>query len=87
MDDKQRKCNLIISGLEENQNENEEQCLKKVDKLITDKLKIDTSNTAKAYRVGHNNNKGHRDIMVKFRNQFERDRVFRKKPQLKGQNI
>ena len=88
MDDKQRKDNLIISGLNEDMNENNEQCHKKTVKFIREKLNVPEINIAAAHRIGkYKSQDKNRDVLVKFRTHDERDMVFRKKVNLKGQNI
>ena len=86
IDDKQRKCNLIVSGLEEIKNENSEQCHNKTSKFLTEKLNMPDIEIVAAHRIGKPE-KRNRDILVKFKNQTSRDAVFKEKKCLKGQNV
>ena len=86
MDDKDRRSNLIISGIEENHNENNEQCHKKTLQFFKEKIKVPEIDIISAYRIGRSNNRN-RDIMVRFKNNDERNAVFRRKRNLKGERI
>ena len=67
MDDKQRKDNLIISGLNEDMNENNEQCHKKTVKFIREKLNVPEINIAAAHRIGkYKSQDMNRDVLVKL---------------------
>ena len=86
LDDKQRKCNLIISGLEEIRNENSEQCQNKASKFLTEKLNMPNVQIIAAHRIGKPD-KRNRDIVIKFKDQTSRDAVYKEKKCLKGQNV
>ena len=88
MDDKQRKTNLIISGLNEDANENNEQCHQKIIKLIKEQLDIPDIDITAAYRIGKFSSQDkRRDVLVRFRTIDERDSVFKRKIKLRGQNV
>ena len=87
IDDKQRRNNLIITGLDEGANENQEQSQKKIINLLKDKFDISNPDLDAAYRIGKFNHNKPRDIHIKFKNSYQRDAVFRKKKTLKGQRL
>ena len=88
IDDKQRKSNIIISGVEENYVENMEQCLKKATDVLRNKLDINNPDINIAYRIGKPNINGkNRDIMIRFNDMTQRDSVIKRRKNLKGQPI
>ena len=88
IDDRQRKCNIIISGVPENQNENNEQCRKKVLDVLKEKLKIQSPQLDIVHRIGKPSaERRHRDILMKFSNIEQREAVLRNKKNLKGESL
>ena len=87
IDDRQRRNNLILTGVDEGQNENHEQCQSKVTNILKDKFDIPNPDLNAAYRIGKTYNNKPRDIMIKFHSSNQRDTVFRKKKILKGQQL
>ena len=76
-DDTQRKSNLIISGVPEDRNENNEQCHKKAIQLFREKLDLPIPSLNAVFRIGKstNNKTLARDILVKFNNQDQRNAI------------
>ena len=87
IDDKQRRNNLIITGVDEERNENHEQCQNKVIKILKDKFELPNPDLNAAFRIGKISHTKPRDILIKFHSSNQRDTVFRKKKVLKGQKI
>ena len=87
IDDRQRRNNLILTGVDEGQNENHEQCQSKVTNILKDKFDIPNPDLNAAYRIGKTYNNKPRDILIKFHSSNQRDTVFRKKKILKGQQL
>ena len=86
IDDRDRRNNLIITGIEETDPENNEQCHKKTLQFLKEKVKVPEIEIVSAHRIGRMHNKN-RDIMVRFKNTDERNAVFRRKRNLKGERI
>ena len=85
IDDKQRKNNIIISGVTENQNENIEQCRKKVLDVLKEKLQIQSPQIDSVHRIGKPSaERKNRDILMKFSNIEQKEAVLRNKKNLKG---
>ena len=88
IDDKQRKCNVILSGVDENRGENMEQCIKKATDVLRNKLEITDPDINIAYRIGKPYIDGkNRDIMIKFNNMTQKENVLKKRKNLKGQPL
>ena len=87
LDDKQRKCNLIVSGLTENEVENNEQSHKNILQFFEGKMNLPNMELVAAHRLGRPRPNNIRDILVKFRNQDQRDAVFKKKKCLQGNHV
>lgn len=86
MDDQRRHINLRISGVQERNGENWEQCQIKVKQILKDHLNINPS-IERINRVGKPTPGNSRDIIARFTNISERDSVFRDRRKLKGTNI
>ena len=87
IDDKIRKSNLILSGVAEDNNENNEQCQKKVIEILKGKLEVPNPDLNEVFRIGKPNQERSRDILIKFNNINQRDSVLQRKKNLRGQNF
>ena len=87
IDDRSRKPNLILSGIPEIKEENNEQCHKKMQDILKEKLEIPNPDLMSAYRIGKPEIGKHRDVLVKFNKIEQRDRILKKKKTLKGQQL
>ena len=87
IDDRSRKSNLILSGIPEMKEENNEQCHKKTHDLLKEKLEIPNPDLKSAYRIGKPQSGKIRDVLVKFNKIEQRDMILRKKKTLKGQQL
>ena len=87
LDDKSRKSNLVLSGVAESNNENNEQCQKKVTDLLKDKFEISNPDLNEVFRIGKPGQERSRDILIRFNSINQRDTVIQKKSNLKGQNF
>jgi len=85
LDQYQRRWNLVLHGLPEN---NDENCAEIVHQLINTKLNVNlpASSLQRSHRLGTKTN-GKRPIIVRFLNYSDRKRVYGEKKKLKGTGI
>lgn len=88
LEDQGKKKNIRITGLPENGSENSEQTQEKVQKLITDTLKLNNVKVKSAFRAGSSmqNNSQPRPIIVKVSSVNEKISCFKASKALKGTN-
>ena len=86
LEDYSRKNNLIIDGLDEKKEENNEMLQVMVERLFRDNLEM-TPDIDIIHRLGKTNNGRPRAVIVKLKTFSERQECLRKAPKLKGTNI
>ena len=86
IEDRSRRDNLRIDGLQEVENETWEQTEKILKSMIQEKLEIEDVNIERAHRVGNTSNTSPRTVVAKF-SSFKGKQLISAAKKLKGQNI
>ena len=87
-EDHTRKRNIRIDGVEDGPNENWEQTTKKVEQILTDKMKISNIKIDYAHRIKKAENKnGPRTIIARLRHEGDKQNAMKNSHKLKGTNI
>ena len=87
IEDRSRRDNLRIDGLQEVENETWEQTEKILKSMIQEKLEIEDVNIERAHRVGNTSNTSPRTVVAKFSSFKGKQLVLSAAKKLKGQNI
>ena len=87
IEDRSRRDNLRIDGLQEVENETWEQTEKILKGMIQEKLEIQDINIERAHRVGSTSNTSPRTVVAKFSSFKGKQLVLSAAKKLKGQNI
>ena len=87
IEDRSRRYNLRIDGLQEVENETWEQTEKILKGMIQEKLEIQDVNIERAHRVGSTSNTSPRTVVAKFSSFKGKQLVLSAAKKLKGQNI
>ena len=87
IDDRSRRDNLRIDGLQDVENKTWEQTQKILNSMIQEELEIEDINIERAHRVGNTSNTSPRTVVAKFSNFKGKQLVLSAAKKLKGQNI
>lgn len=86
LEDRSRRCNVIIHGIKEQQGDNEKSLQRAiVDELFSQKLNQTIRSVARIHRLGQKS--GNRPVIVYFQDFLEKQVVMRNARKLKGTNI
>lgn len=88
-ENKERRQNLMIKGLEEGKEETWKEAQDKVEEMFREKLKIEVNSVSSAQRIGRFNSKSKfpRPVIVKFGKEAERRKILEEKGKLRGTTI
>lgn len=86
-EDYNRRNNLQIMGVEENQQETWEQTALKVTELLDKKMQLPNMEIERAHRVGQRTETRHRPIIARFTKFCDREAVLRNAAKLRGTRI
>ena len=90
LEDHSRKRNIRIEGIEESQQENWQQTLKKVDKLLKEKMELKEIEVEYAHRVNKADNSNHsrpRTIVARLKHDTDKNVAMKNSWKLKGSRI
>lgn len=87
LDDYNRRKNLQIVGVEEDNNESWEQTAVKVNKIVEEKLQLPKVDIERAHRVGLRRDNVSRPIVARFSRFCDREAILRNARKLRGTNI
>ena len=89
LEDRSRRNNLRINGIKEGKNETWEECEKRVNCFLEEKLDMDTSEIwiERAHRVGEKKRGQERQIVVQFNSYKNKLDILRNCKKLKGTNF